>query len=135
VLPLITGQRSPRIRIPSGGEVSSRVFCFISWTLMLHAGQNGGADGWVDATPLRAGLRSAVDFASGVDGGADRHHRLDGQTDYRPSAFVARSISPAVALVVQGAAPHYSTALCSMVIGGIAYWAVSAVTRPAAQTA
>jgi hypothetical protein len=56
------------------------------------------------------------------------------QTDYRPTVFVAWAISPALALVVQDAAPHYSTALCSMVIGGIGYRAVSAVTRPAAQT-
>lgn len=55
--------------------------------------------------------------------------------DYRPMAFVAWAIGSAVALVVENAAPQYSTALSSMVVGGVAYWALSAFAKPAAQTA
>jgi len=55
--------------------------------------------------------------------------------DYRPMAFIAWAIGSAVALVVENAAPQYSTALSSMVVGGIAYWALSAVAKPATQTA
>jgi cytosine permease len=55
--------------------------------------------------------------------------------DYRPMAFVAWAIGSAVALVVENAAPQYSTALSSMVVGGVTYWALSAFAKPAAQTA
>jgi len=53
--------------------------------------------------------------------------------DYRPTAFLAWAIGSAVALVVENAAPQFSTALCSMVVGGVAYWALSAVAKPATQ--
>jgi hypothetical protein len=43
--------------------------------------------------------------------------------------------SSAVALVVENAVPQYSTALSSMVVGGVAHWALSAVAKPAEQTA
>ena len=55
--------------------------------------------------------------------------------DFRPTAFGAWAIGSAVGLVVEKAAPQFSTAICSMVIGGIAYWALSAVTKPAVQPA
>jgi cytosine permease len=57
------------------------------------------------------------------------------EADYRPMAFVAWAIGSAVALVVENAVPQYSTALSSMVVGGVAYWALSAVAKPATQTA
>jgi cytosine permease len=56
-------------------------------------------------------------------------------TDYRPMAFVAWAIGSAVTLVVENAAPQYSTALSSMVVGGVAYWALSAIAKPAVQAA
>ena len=55
--------------------------------------------------------------------------------DYRQTAFVAWAIGSAVAFVVEEAAPQFSTALCSMVVGGIAYWALSMVGKPTVQTA
>ncbi|HEY4042510.1 MAG TPA: cytosine permease [Rhodopila sp.] len=57
------------------------------------------------------------------------------EADYRPIAFVAWAIGSAVALVVENAVPQYSTALSSMIVGGIAYWVLSAVARPAEQAA
>ncbi len=50
--------------------------------------------------------------------------------DYRPMAFVAWAIGSAVGLVVENAAPQYSTALSSMVVGGVAYWASPLPSRP-----
>ena len=55
--------------------------------------------------------------------------------DFRPTAFGAWAIGSAVGLIVEKAAPQFSTAISSMVIGGIAYWALSAVTKPAVQAA
>ena len=56
-------------------------------------------------------------------------------SDYRPMAFVAWAAGSAVGLIVENAMPQYSTAICSMVVGGIAYWVLAAVTKPATQTA
>ncbi len=55
--------------------------------------------------------------------------------DFRPTAFGAWAIGSAVGLFVENAAPEYSTAISSMLVGGIAYWALSAMTKPAVQTA
>ncbi len=55
--------------------------------------------------------------------------------DFRQSAFVAWAIGSAVGLVVEQAVPQFSTALCSMVSGGIAYWALSTVGKRSVQTA
>ncbi len=55
--------------------------------------------------------------------------------DWRPTAFGAWAIGSAVGLVVEKAAPQFSTAICSMVIGGLAYWALSAFAKPAVQPA
>jgi len=56
-------------------------------------------------------------------------------TDFRPMAFAAWAAGSAVALVVENAAPQFSTALSSMVVGGIAYWVLSNATKPATQVA
>ncbi len=45
------------------------------------------------------------------------------------------TIGSAVAPVVGNIAPQYCTGLSSVVGGGVAGWALSAVARPAAQTA
>ncbi len=55
--------------------------------------------------------------------------------DWRPTAFGAWAIGSAVGLIVEKGAPQFSTAICSMVIGGIAYWALSAIAKPAVQPA
>jgi cytosine permease len=55
--------------------------------------------------------------------------------DYRPMAFLAWVIGSAVGLIVENGAPQFSTAICSMLVGGIAYWGLSAVTKRAAQPA
>ena len=55
--------------------------------------------------------------------------------DFRQTAFAAWAIGSAVAFVVEEAAPQFSTALCSMVVGGVAYWVLSTVSKPAVQTA
>ncbi len=55
--------------------------------------------------------------------------------DYRPMAFVAWAIGSAVGFAVENLAPQYSTAISSMVVGGIAYAVLSAVSKPATQTA
>ena len=56
-------------------------------------------------------------------------------TDFRPVAFVAWAIGAATGLVVETAAPQFSTALCSLIVGGGAYWALSSFRKPAAQAA
>lgn len=56
-------------------------------------------------------------------------------TDFRPVAFLAWAAGSAVGLVVEFYAPQYSTAISSMIVGGVAYWALSAVAKPAVQTA
>jgi cytosine permease len=55
--------------------------------------------------------------------------------NYRPIAFLAWVIGSAVGLIVENTAPQFSTAICSMLMGGVAYWALSAMTKRVAQTA
>jgi cytosine permease len=55
--------------------------------------------------------------------------------DYRPMAFLAWVIGSTVGLIVENEAPQFSTAICSMLVGGVAYWALSAMTKRVAQTA
>ncbi len=55
--------------------------------------------------------------------------------DYRKTAFVAWAIGSAVAFVVEEGAPQFSTALCSMIVGGVAYWVLSMVGRSVVQAA
>jgi cytosine permease len=55
--------------------------------------------------------------------------------DFRPTAFVAWAIGSAVGLLVETSAPQYGTAISSMLAGAIAYWGLSAVSKPAVQTA
>ncbi len=55
--------------------------------------------------------------------------------DYRKTAFVAWAIGSAVAFVVEEGAPQFSTALCSMIVGGVAYWVLSILDRSVVQTA
>jgi cytosine permease len=55
--------------------------------------------------------------------------------DYRPMAFLAWVIGSAVGLIVENNAPQFSTAICSMLVGGVAYWVLSAMTKRVAQTA
>jgi cytosine permease len=53
--------------------------------------------------------------------------------DYWPTAFLAWAIGSVVAFVVENTAPQFSTTLCSMVVGGVAYWTLSALGKPATQ--
>jgi cytosine permease len=55
--------------------------------------------------------------------------------DFRPMAFLAWVIGSAVGLIVENGAPQFSTAICSMLVGGVAYWALSAMTKRVAQAA
>jgi hypothetical protein len=65
--------------------------------------------------------------------GSPQHHtRLE---DVRPTAFVARAIGSATGLLVETTAPQYGTAIGSMLAGAIAYWVLSAVSKPAEQIA
>ncbi len=56
-------------------------------------------------------------------------------TDFRPSAFLAWALGSATALLVEKAAPELSTAIASMLVGGIAYWAISMLASRKSQPA
>lgn len=55
--------------------------------------------------------------------------------DYRPTAFAAWATGSAVGLLVENVAPQLSTAVCSMLVGGVAYFAFSALRKPVAEAA
>lgn len=55
--------------------------------------------------------------------------------DFRPMAFLAWVIGSAVGLIVENGAPQFSTAICSMLVGGVAYWVLSTMSKRVAQTA
>ncbi len=54
-------------------------------------------------------------------------------SDFRPLPFVAWAAGTAVGFVVEKTMPGMSTALSSMVVGGVAYWVLSGVAKPATQ--
>ena len=55
--------------------------------------------------------------------------------DYRRAPFLAWAAGSAVGLIVENFAPGMSTAICSMVVGGIAYYAISMATSTKTQIA
>ena len=56
-------------------------------------------------------------------------------SDYRVMPFIAWAAGSAVGFVVEKGMPEMSTALSSMVVGGVAYWLLCTFAKPATQPA
>lgn len=56
-------------------------------------------------------------------------------SDFRALPFIAWGIGSVVGFIVNDTTPGLSTALSSMVVGGVAYWALSTFAKPATQPA
>lgn len=57
------------------------------------------------------------------------------ESNFRAMPFIAWGIGSVAGFIVENTMPGLSTALSSMVVGGVAYWALSGFARPATQPA
>ena len=56
-------------------------------------------------------------------------------TDFRPLAFLAWAAGSVVAFIVEKTMPEFSTALSAMIVGGVVYWLLCGVAKPAVKPA